>query len=262
MSSVPLPPHAPLEHFYRRREGAGGEEERRRPRDDSRRHFVIDLFDRTAPHYDWLNRIMSFGSGLRYRRDALRRAGLVAGMRVLDVAVGTGLTAKAALSITGRVPSVIGLDASLGMLRQARSVGIPLVRAAAEELPIATRSLDFVSMGYALRHVSDLNNTFREYRRVLRPGGRLVLLELTRPSDSRWRYRLMRLYLKRLLPLLARLGPGGSDARTLMEYYWETIDSCVPPDAVLASLREAGLENVRREVFWGILSEYVATAGE
>lgn len=262
MSSVPLPPHAPLEQFYRRREAAGEEEERRRPGDESRRQFVIDLFDRTAPHYDWLNWVMAFGSGLRYRRDALRRAGLVAGMRVLDVAVGTGLTAKAALSITGRLPSVTGLDASLGMLRQARSVGIPLVRAAAEELPIATRSLDFVSMGYALRHVSDLKDTFREYRRVLRPGGRLVLLELTRPPDSRWRYGLMRLYLKSLVPLLAQLGPGGSEARTLMEYYWETIDSCVPPDSVLASLREAGFENVRREVLWSVFSEYVATAGD
>jgi demethylmenaquinone methyltransferase / 2-methoxy-6-polyprenyl-1,4-benzoquinol methylase len=259
MSSAPLPPHAPLEHFYRRREAT--DETRCRP-EDSRREFVIDLFDRTARHYDWLNRVMSFGSGLRYRRDALRRAGLVPGMRVLDVAVGTGLTAKAALSIIERLPSVTGLDPSLGMLRQARGIGIPLVRATAEQLPIATRSLDFVSMAYALRHVLDLNDTFREYRRVLRQGGRLVLLELTRPPDSRWRYGLMRLYLKSLVPLLAQLGPGGSEARTLMKYYWETIDSCVPSDSVLASLREAGFENIRREVFWGVFSEYVATAGE
>jgi len=250
MSSSPLPPHSPLEHYYRDRR-----------RDDARREFVIDLFDRTARHYNWLNRVMSFGSGLRYRREGLERAGLTAGMRVLDVAVGTGLTAQAALRVTDGLASVTGLDASLGMLQEARPLGISLVRAVAEQLPIASRSFDFLSMGYALRHVADLKATFREYHRVLRPGGRLVILELTRPSGSRWRYGLMRLYLKRVVPLAAQLGPGGSEARTLMEYYWETIDGCVPPDAVLESLREAGFERVQRRVFWTVFSEYAATAG-
>jgi demethylmenaquinone methyltransferase/2-methoxy-6-polyprenyl-1,4-benzoquinol methylase len=222
---------------------------------------VTELFDRTAPSYDWLNSVMSFGSGLRYRRDALLRAGLTEGMRVLDVAVGTGLTARAALGIIGRASAIVGLDASLGMLGHARPLGIPLVRAFAEQLPMASRSIDFISMGYALRHVADLNDTFREYHRVLRPGGRLVLLELTRPQGSPLRYAALRVYMKRVVPLVARLGPGGPDARTLMEYYWETIDAFVPPDVVLGSLRQVGFEDVRREVTWGIFSEYLARAG-
>jgi len=259
MSSSPLPPHSPLEGYYRRLRPGGDVAHSRRP-DDARREFVIDLFDRTAPHYNWLNRVMSFGSDLRYRREALERAGLTAGMRVLDVAVGTGLTAQAALSVTDGLASVTGLDASLGMLREARPIGIMLVRAVAEQLPIAAHSFDFLSMGYALRHVADLKATFREYHRVLRPGGRLVILELTLPADSGWRYGLTRLYLKRIVPFIAELGPGGTEARTLMEYYWDTIDGCVPPDAVVESLREAGFERVQRQVYWTVFSEYVATA--
>jgi demethylmenaquinone methyltransferase / 2-methoxy-6-polyprenyl-1,4-benzoquinol methylase len=260
MSPSPLPPHSPLEHYYRDYRH-GGDVERSGRSVDGRRQFVIDLFDRTAPHYNWLNRVMSFGSGLRYRREALERAGLTAGMRVLDVAVGTGLTAQAALSVTDGSASVTGVDASFGMLQEARPIGISLVRAVAEELPIATHSFDLVSMGYALRHVLDLKATFREFHRVLRPGGRLVILELTRPPGYGWRYALTRLYLKRFVPLLAQLGPGGSEARTLMEYYWDTIDGCVPPDAVLESLREAGFEGVQRRVLWTVFSEYVAITG-
>jgi demethylmenaquinone methyltransferase/2-methoxy-6-polyprenyl-1,4-benzoquinol methylase len=259
MSSSPLPPHSPLEHYYRQYRRGGEVERSCRPVDD-RREFVIDLFDRTAPHYNWLNRVMSFGSGLRYRRDALERAGLTAGMRVLDVAVGTGLTAQAALRVTDGSAWVTGLDASLGMLQEAHSLGISLVRAVAEQLPIATHSFDFLSMGYALRHVTDLKATFREYHRVLRPSGRLVILELTRPPGYGWRYALTRLYLKKVVPFLAQLGSGGSEARRLMEYHWDTIDGCVPPDAVTESLREAGFERVQRRVLWTVFSEYVAIA--
>jgi demethylmenaquinone methyltransferase/2-methoxy-6-polyprenyl-1,4-benzoquinol methylase len=260
MSSAPLPPHPPLERFYGRGAAGADAPASTGASGDARRGFVTELFDRSARSYEWLESVMSFGSGLRYRRDALRRAGLTEGMRVLDVAVGTGLTAKAALSITGRGSSVVGLDASLGMLAHARRIGIPLVRAVAEELPIASRSFDFLSMGYALRHVADLNATFREYHRILRPGGRLVLLELTRPLGSPLRYGMLRFYMKRVVPFLARIGPGGHDARTLMQYYWETIDACVPPDVVLGSLRSAGFEDVRRELTWGVFSEYQARA--
>jgi len=249
MSSEPLPPHPPLGRYYPDG-GASG---------DEHRAFVIDLFDRTAPHYNWIQGVMSFGAGLRYRRDALERAGLAPGMRVLDIAVGTGLTARAALEVTGGSSSVIGLDASAGMLHVARSVGIPLVRALAEHLPVATDSVDFLTMGYALRHVDDLKATFREYHRVLRPGGRLMVLELTRPTGSRWRDALARVYLQQLVPLVAQLGPGGSEARKLMEYCWDTVEGCVPPSAVLEALRGAGFGGIEARNRW-IFSEYLAMA--
>jgi len=238
-------PHPPLEKYYR------GETERR--------GFVSGLFDRTAPHYDWINRVMSLGSGVRYRRDALRRAGLTRGTRLLDVAVGTGLVARAARDILGGSGHVTGVDLSMGMLAEARKhFPIALVQGVAERLPFADACTDFVTMGYALRHVADLESTFREYLRVLKPGGTLLILELTRPAAHSAAYRFTRFYLHTLVPLMARLGPGGPDMRTLMEYFWDTVDSCVPPSAILAALAGSGFTAPRRGVMHQVFSEYVA----
>jgi len=239
-------PHPPLEKYY--------------PGESERRGFVTGLFDRTAPHYDWINRVMSFGSGGRYRRDALGRAGLVAGHRVLDVAIGTGLVARAAADILGEDGHITGVDLSMGMLSEARkSLPISLVQGVAERLPIADGCADFLTMGYALRHVTDLESTFAEYLRVLKPGGTLLILELTRPATGSAAYRLTRFYLHTVVPLLARLGPGGSESRTLMEYFWDTVDNCVPPTTILAALEGSGFTSVRQDIQHRVFSEYVAT---
>ncbi len=239
-------PHPPLTKYYR------GEPQRR--------GFVTGLFDRTAPHYDWINRVMSLGSGLRYRRDALRRAGLAPGKRVLDVAIGTGLVARAAGDILGDSGHVTGLDLSMGMLAEARkALPITLVQSVAERLPLTDACVDFVTMGYALRHVTDLETTFREYLRVLKPGGTLLILELTRPAADSATYRFTRFYLRTVVPFLARLGPGGSDARTLMEYFWDTVDNCVPPATILAALAGSGFTSPRQGIVHRVFSEYVAT---
>ena len=243
-----IAPHPPLEKYYR------GEPQRR--------GFVTGLFDRTAPHYDWINRVMSLGSGVRYRRDALRRAGLASGngTLVLDVAIGTGLVARAAGDILGDGDHVTGVDLSMGMLAEARKhLSIALVQGVAERLPFADACADFITMGYALRHVADLESTFREYQRVLKPGGTLLILELTRPDADSAAYRLTRFYLHRIVPLMARIGPGGADARTLMEYFWDTVDQCVPPAAILGALADSGFTAPRRGVVQRVFSEYVAT---
>jgi demethylmenaquinone methyltransferase/2-methoxy-6-polyprenyl-1,4-benzoquinol methylase len=239
-------PHPPLEKYY--------------PGEPQRRGFVTSLFDRTARHYDWINGVMSLGSGVRYRREALRRAGLTAGNRVLDVAIGTGLVARAALDILGDGARVTGVDLSMGMLGEARkSLPITLVQGVAERLPLTDGCADFVTMGYALRHVTDLESAFREYLRVLKPGGSLLILELTRPAADSAAYRLARFYLHTLVPLLARLGPGGSDARMLMEYFWDTVDDCVPPATILAALAGSGFASPSQGVVHRVFSEYVAT---
>ncbi len=243
MTAQFLPPHPPLEKYYRA--------------PDDRRAFVTTLFDRTAPYYDSINRVMSAGSGLMYRREALQRAGLAPGMRVLDVAVGTGLTARAAMSTAGR--SVMGVDASGGMLEEAKALEIPLVRGLAEALPLGTGSFDFLTMGYGLRHVSDLEATFSEFRRVLKPGGRILILELTRPPSG-WRYWVARFYLQRVVPLLAQLGRGGRDARALMEYFWATIDGCVPPPTVIDALGRVGFTRISHHQVWIVCTEYTAVS--
>ncbi|WP_431280931.1 class I SAM-dependent methyltransferase [Humitalea sp. 24SJ18S-53] len=215
-----------------------------------------DLFDRTAGSYDRINSVLSLGSGAWYRSRALQRAGLRPGARMLDVAIGTGLVAREAVRILGPAGAVIGLDISAGMLAVARrSLRIPLIQARAEALPLGDASVDFISMGYALRHVSDLALLFAEFRRVLRPGGTILVLEIARP-EGRFGHAMARAYVGGIVPSLSRL--AGADARTLMRYYWDTIESCVPPEDIMRHLRETGLEQVMCETDLGAFRAYTA----
>jgi demethylmenaquinone methyltransferase / 2-methoxy-6-polyprenyl-1,4-benzoquinol methylase len=225
---------------------------------DARDRFVRTLFNRTAVDYDRINRIFSFGSGSWYRRDALRRAGLSRGATLLDVATGTGLVAKEAVRVCGHRQYVTGLDISENMLAIARdSLGISAIQGRAEELPIAEASMDFVSMGYALRHVSDLRLTFGEFRRVLKPGGTALLLEIGRPESLR-AHGLARIYLGRIVPTLCQMLHSGSEARNLMRYYWDTIEACVTPPVILGALTRAGFERPVSTTSMGIFRAYVA----
>jgi demethylmenaquinone methyltransferase/2-methoxy-6-polyprenyl-1,4-benzoquinol methylase len=243
-TTTPLPPHPVLERYYR------SEEERR-----SR---IGAMFDEAASDYDWINEALSFGFGTWYRKQALLRAGLRPGMRVLDTGSGTGVVAAQAQGVVGTGGAVVALDPSLGMLGRAAKRGVRRrVRAVAESLPFPDQRFDLLSMGYALRHVVDLRATFREYRRVLKPGGKVLLLEIT-PPPSRLAHGLLGLYMGRIAPFLARFGRGGKSSREMMEYYWDTTESCVPPATILQALAEAGFEAPERHVENGIFSEYTA----
>jgi demethylmenaquinone methyltransferase/2-methoxy-6-polyprenyl-1,4-benzoquinol methylase len=240
--SDPLRPHPTLRRYY------ANEAQRKRQ--------VGSLFDEAATDYDWINRAISLGSGSRYRKEALLRAGLAPGMSLLDVGSGTGVIAAHGQEIVGASGLAIGLDPSAGMLREAGRRGVRRrVRAGAEALPLPDERFHLLSMGYALRHVADLRTTFREYRRVLKPGGKVLLLEIT-PPKSRLSQGILKIYLGRIVPFMARFGRGGQATRTLMEYYWDTIEKCVPPEVILDALRDAGFSQVERQVQMGILSEY------
>ena len=230
-------------------------------RTDDRQRIVNALFDRSAEHYDRACGIMSFGSGQRYRREALTRAGLRPGMHVLDVGTGTGLLAREIVHLLGSSGRIVGLDPSWNMITAGRrELNLPFVQGLGERLPFPDRHFDFVTMGYALRHVPDLDQTFEEYRRVLKPGGRLLLLEITRPASAPGRA-LARIYFGTIVPLVTRIGTGSAHAAELMRFYWETIARCVPPETVLASLGRAGFATPDRVVVHGIFSEYTATRG-
>ena len=221
----------------------------------TRRRYLDHLFDGTAGDYDFVERLLGLGSGPWHRREALRHAGLAPGMHVLDIATGTGLVAREALAIVGPEGRVVGLDPSAGMLEQAGALDIPLVRALGERLPCRDASFDFVSMGYALRHVADLEKLFAEMRRVLRPGGIACVLELTRPANPAVAG-AVRVFMTRVVPAVARLSRGNDHGRQLMQFYWDTIDACVPPETVLAALERSGLANVKRAVALGMFSDY------
>jgi len=240
-----LPPHPALTAYY-----AGPAE---------RAAFVRRLFDATAVDYDGINQCFSLGTGLRYRAEALRQAGLAAGAQVLDVATGTGMVAAAAQRLVGASGSVTALDLSAGMLRVARRCsGLRLVQGSVDALPLADAQFDLLTMGYALRHVASLDVTFAEFARVLRPGGRVLLLEIGRPA-SPFAHRLLRLYLGRVVPLLSRLTSSGRRAETLMRYYWDTIESCVPPETILAALRAGGFRDAGCTTSLGMFKTYTAT---
>jgi|ERR1022692_565440 demethylmenaquinone methyltransferase/2-methoxy-6-polyprenyl-1,4-benzoquinol methylase len=237
-------PHPPLKEYY-------ASEADRAP-------WVRRLFDRTAGDYDRVEHAMALGTGSWYRGRALRRAGLAAGMRVLDIGVGTGLTACEAVRIVGAAELVIGIDPSAGMVECAKvPAGLVLKLGTAESIPAAAGSADFLSMGYALRHIGDLSAALAEFMRVLVPGGRICLLEITKPQ-GRIAQALLRTYMRGIVPLLARGLARHRDTPQLMRYYWDTIEACAPPERILAEMRACGFDAVNRHVEAGIFSEYCA----
>jgi len=239
-----VPPHSPLSAYY--------------DADEKRSRYVVDLFNRTARHYNTIEALFLNG-GLLYRRFSLRRAGLRRGMKVLDVAIGTAAVARGAAKLVGREGRVFGVDPSTGMLGEARRVFHgPLTRGVAEDLPFADNSFDFVTMGIALRHVSDLVATFGQYLRVLKPGGTLWILESHIPR-SRLGHRLTRFVWGRVIPGMTLLSTGSRDAKLLMDYYWDTVEQCVPPETIVHAMNEVGFAESRYQVVVpGAFCEYTA----
>jgi len=238
-------PHPVLKKYYER--------------ESDRRPFVNALFDNAAEHYDFVCGLGSLGSGRYYRRWVLMRSGLRAGMKFLDVATGTGMIAQGATRIVREPGVVVGLDPSGGMLQQARkAVAVPLVQGTIEELPFADSHFDFLCMGYALRHVADLGVAFRECLRVLKPGGRVLILEITLPRSPLGQ-RFVRVYFESILPRVTRLSTGSAKAELLMKYYWDTIANCVAPEKILKVLASSGFATINHRVRGGLLSEYLAS---
>jgi demethylmenaquinone methyltransferase / 2-methoxy-6-polyprenyl-1,4-benzoquinol methylase len=213
-------------------------------------------FDETASAYDAINRAMSLGTDWRYRLDALRRADVREGMSFLDVGCGTGIAAEHAQRLVGPSGMVIGIDPSAGMLAEAVKRNVAnVVQGVGERLPFANNTFDFVCMSFALRHVADLLTTFKEYNRVLKPGGTVLLLEMTPPTGT-IAFSLLKFYMKQVIPALTWLTTGRRTALTLYQYCWDTFEMCVPPDAILDAMRNAPFDPVARHVELRIFSEY------
>lgn len=237
-------PHLPLTAYYRTEE--------------ERQAYLKKIFDDTAPDYDRIERLMAFNTGSSYRRQALVRAGLQTNMKVLDVGVGTGLVAAQACILTGDPACVIGVDPSTGMLAASNvPEGMVLMEGRAEALPFPDNHFDFLSMGYALRHISDLSKAFAEFERVLKPGGRLCILEMTKPQSSFGAW-LLKTYMRGVIPLLSRIVSKQKTSKIIWRYFWDSIEACVPPERVMATMRSAGLTQVERHLVIGVFSEYQA----
>jgi demethylmenaquinone methyltransferase / 2-methoxy-6-polyprenyl-1,4-benzoquinol methylase len=205
---------------------------------------VASMFDRIAPVYDAMNRVMTAGLDRRWRR--LTVAAVVRpGDRVLDACCGTGDLAIG--SVRAGAGSVVGLDFSDGMLERARrkSQEVEWVRGDLLSLPFADASFDAATVGFGVRNVADLDRSLRELRRVLKPDGRLAILEITqargvlRPFFSVW--------FDRVVPVLGKLLPGGQ----AYTYLPASVRRFPGAEGFAAVLEQCGFADVRFRLLGG-----------
>lgn len=205
---------------------------------------VRTMFDRIAPVYDLMNTAITAGVDGRWRRAALAAAGLRPGDHVLDVATGTGKLALGAARVVGASGEVVGVDASNGMLTQARAAGrgssVRWLEADAMAIPFDDRSFDVVTIGFGLRNLPDVDAALREMARVLRPGGRLVVLEIAEPPGGPARL-LFVTWFRRVVPFLGRL--AGQPAA--YAYLPDSLRRYPRPDEIAVRMSDAGLAAVR-----------------
>ena len=211
--------------------------------DPSRKAQVIrGMFDRISTRYDLVNRVMTFGMDVGWRRRAVRELRLPGGALVADLACGTGDLCDELL--TGGYRAV-GFDFSHGMLRNA-GTSAPLVEADALRLPLADDSVEGATCGFALRNVTELTALFAETARVLRPGGRVVFLETSEPDG-----RLLRaghaVYFKRIVPLIG----GALSDREAYRYLPRSMAYLPEPARLLSMLADAGFAGNERIALGG-----------
>jgi demethylmenaquinone methyltransferase/2-methoxy-6-polyprenyl-1,4-benzoquinol methylase len=202
------------------------------------------MFDRIAPVYDAMNRVMTAGLDLRWRRLAAAAA-VRPGDRVLDAACGTGDLALA--DRRAGAASVTGLDFSPRMLARARrkAPGLAWVEGDLLALPFAEGVFDAATVGFGVRNVADLERALSELRRVLRPGGRLAILEITRPRGALRPF--FSLWFDRVVPALGRLLPGGA----AYTYLPASVARFPVAEELAALMRRAGFADVRFRLLGG-----------
>ena len=204
------------------------------------------MFDRIAHRYDLLNRIMSGGADRRWRRRAVRALAPAGGSRILDLGTGTG---DLALAVLARAPDahVTGIDPSPQMLERARDKArrarfdeqVELHVGAAEDIPAEDDAFDGACIGFGIRNVSDRPRALCELARVVKPGGRVVILELSEPTSgviapfARW-------YIHRAVPRIGALLSGTREYR----YLERSIAAFPPPEVFAEMMQEAGLEGI------------------
>jgi demethylmenaquinone methyltransferase/2-methoxy-6-polyprenyl-1,4-benzoquinol methylase len=224
------------------------------PQGEAKVKAVDDMFDAIAPRYDLLNRLLTFGMDVGWRRKTVRSLQLPPGSLVLDLACGTGDLCR---ELAKRGYRAVGVDRSAGMLaarpaRDRSSSGgrpvAPLVRGDALCLPFGANSVHGIVCGFALRNFSSLKPFLVECARVLRPGGRVALLEVSEPESSvlRWGHGL---YFGKVVPLVG----GLLSDRDAYQYLPKSVAYLPPPNRMVAMMSESGFgAATRRPLSTGI----------
>lgn len=213
-----------------------------------RADYVQKMFDQIAGRYNLMNRLMTGGQDQRWRRFVVRQAQLPPGGKLLDLATGTGDIAFEALKMVDDLHAVGG-DFSLPMMHvgQQQQLGgqVDWAGADALNLPFAAETFDAVTAGYLLRNVIDIPRTLTEVLRVLKPGGRLVVLDSSPPPDNALRPLIM-FHLKHVIPTLGRLISDHPDA---YEYLPESTTAFKTPEQLVELMENAGFESVTYQPF-------------
>lgn len=218
------------------------------PEGDEKVQAVRSMFDTIAPRYDLVNRVMTFRMDVGWRRRTVRDLRLPAGSLVADLACGTGDFCRE-LSAQGLRP--VGFDLSYGMLAAARTEA-PLTEADILELPVPDAALDGVTCGFALRNLVELNRFFIELGRVVRPGGRIALLDVSIPPNPVLRFGHS-IYFGRVVPMVGGLLSDPAAYR----YLPKSVAYLPEPEVMLAQLRDAGFTDVRRDLLTTGISQLI-----
>ncbi|WP_426572319.1 ubiquinone/menaquinone biosynthesis methyltransferase [Aquihabitans sp. McL0605] len=218
------------------------------PTGDEKVEAVRSMFDAIAPRYDLVNRLMTFRMDVGWRKKTIASLGLRPGSVVLDLACGTGDLCR---GLAGAGLSPVGMDLSYGMLAAARTEA-PLVEADALRLPIPDASVDGVTCGFALRNFKELQPFFAELGRVVRPGGRIALLEVAEPPNPflRWGHGI---YFGKIVPLIGGLLSDGSAYR----YLPKSVAYLPEPEVMLEQLGGSGFVDVDRRLLSTGISQLI-----
>jgi demethylmenaquinone methyltransferase / 2-methoxy-6-polyprenyl-1,4-benzoquinol methylase len=220
------------------------------PQGEAKARAVRAMFDTIAPRYDLVNRIMTFGLDVRWRQATVRSLGLPPGSRVLDVACGTGDLCRELAESRYRP---VGVDLSAGMLEQARlRTAAPLIHADALRLPLAPAVADGAVSGFALRNFVALEPLFAELARIVRPGGRLALLDVSTPVNPMLRAGHA-VYFGHVVP---RIGALLSD-RDAYRYLPKSVAYLPPPAEMAAMAGAAGFDAVERRLLSGGITQLI-----
>lgn len=222
---------------------------------------VGEMFDRIAPTYDLLNHLLSLGRDFSWRRRAACALPTSEGLKVADLATGTGDLLMAMLRERPRVAEAVGLDVSEEMLKIAlRKISergfadrVRLVCDDAVRSALPGDNFDAVTMGFGIRNTPDVEATLREIHRLLKPGGTAVVLEFSLPRSALLRGGYLA-YLRSVVPVLGTLLSG---SRSAYRYLNESIEAFYRPDEFCALMRETGFTEVSAiPLTWGVASIY------
>lgn len=228
------------------------------PEADEKRAFVRRMFDGISGTYDVLNRLLSVGTDVVWRRKTIDTLAPESGEHILDLATGTG---DLGLEVAGRDPDVVvtGADISTGMLRRGwrksrdRSARMSFLAGDAECLPFASGTFDALTIGFGIRNVAELDLGLSEMVRVLKPGGRAAILEFSQPRNVFMRTPYL-CYFRNVLPNIGRLVSRDS---TAYRYLYESVMQFPEGEVFCSRMREAGFRDVTRQpLSFGIATIY------